>query len=280
MTTVSKYDKRKLIILRAVLIIIGGAVGYLAVWQYFEFFPDVVKREYMIVITVVTSFLAATLLGLSAKPFYRLGASIAASVGAVNDRVGIRGIVATALALIASGAVVTVFDVIIRNAQNIWAVRLLLDVLVYIVCASLCCYIFTKWLNTPETEETEKALPRVGYLLTAECFTDVRVNVAARTLINVKVCDGAYKALCLFESADNAQRAIKTLDELISCGAAEPIRSGNEFSDRVEYAELERSVAAAKRLILVSVKPTESSDLSLDVFSVQGCDGGTVADTE
>ena len=76
MNTKREYDKKKLIILRAVLIVIGGAVGATAVWQYFVYFPDVMRSEFKAVFTVVSGVVLAAILGLSAKPFYRLGSGI------------------------------------------------------------------------------------------------------------------------------------------------------------------------------------------------------------
>ena len=98
------YDRKKLIILRAALIAIGAALGGTALWQYFVYYPDVIKREFRIVITVVSSAVLALILGLSAKPFYRLGASVADGVRALLSKLGAKGVAAVVLGLIAAGA--------------------------------------------------------------------------------------------------------------------------------------------------------------------------------
>ncbi len=259
------YDKKKLIILRAALIAVGGAIGGLALWQYFVYYPDVVSREYRIVITVVSCAFTALLFGLSAKAFYRLGASIAGCVLSVNSKIGARGMIAVILSFIASGAVVMVFDIAIRTVWNIWAVRLLIDVLVYIVCCALFCYESTKWLNAPaDGEDKTVEVKHGGYLLSADCFRDVRVYTAADALINVKVYDGAYKALALW---DESGLAVKRLDELVLAGKVTVLRSNKTFSDKAGYDEIERSISAGKRLKFISADVSADGDMNIAMFA-------------
>lgn len=266
MTTVKEYDKKKLIILRAALIVIGGAVGALALWQYFVYFPDAVSREYQIVITVVSATVFAALLGLSAKAFYRLGASIAESASSFGRRVGARGIAAVVLGFIASGAFAVAVDAVVCKLQDIWAVRLLIDVLAYMVMAAALGYAFSRWLDA-SYDEGEKQPPQcVGYLISAQCFTDGRALVAVKTLINVKVCDGAFKALCLY-GGEEGLPAAKLLDTLITDGSVTAVRSGDGFSDMNEYLETERATARAKRLKLICPTGDGENCLGLDVFA-------------
>ena len=259
------YDRKKLIILRAVLILIGGAVGGTALWQYFEYYPDVVRREFQIVITVVSSAVVALILGLSAKPFYRLGASVGDGVYSVMLRLGAKGVAAGILGLIAAGAFVFVLDVIIRHYVDIWAVRLLSDVLAYIVVAVACCYGFTKWLSTADRVSVKTPPPDVGYLLSYECFSDERVLTAVSALNNVKVCDGAYKALCLF---DGGADAVKRLDALARAGEVRFVKTGKDFSTAAECVREEKRVAQSKRLKYVSLDGNDDgSSVGLNVFS-------------
>ena len=266
--TETNYDKIKLIILRAALVLVGASMGFLALWQYFIFYPNVVKREYQIVITVVSSALIALIFGLSAKAVYRLIASIAAATVRLKDRVGARGIVAAVLGLTAAGVPVVVFDVVIRRFVDIWAVRLLTDVLMYILSAAGCCVGFTKWLNisvadkADRAEKTYKSIPAVGYLLAAECFTDERVITAVNTLINVKVCDGAYKALCLYH--EGGSDAARLMDALIKSGKVSVI-AGRAFDGADGYKLMEKQLAVSKRLKRISLAGDE---LDLSVFAM------------
>lgn len=257
--TVNNYDKRKLILLRFALIVIGAGLGFLALWQYFLYFPDIVRREYQIVITVVSSALIALLLGLSAKPFYRLIASIMFGIRSAGSKIGKRGIAALAVGFVVAGAVVVAFDMGIRLVLDIWAVRLLTDVLAYILSAALCCYGFTKLFTMQRTERP--APPTVGYLICAECLFDERAVTAAYALMNVKVCDAAYKALCLI-GGDSAA-AVQRLDALTASGAVGVVHCDKEFATAAEYAEAEAELAAAKRLRIVGV----ATELSLDMFA-------------
>lgn len=267
--TENNYDKIKLIILRAALVLVGAGIGFLALWQYFTFYPDVVRREFQIVITVVSSALIALIFGLSAKAVYRLICSIAAATVRLKAGVGMRGIVAAVLGLVAAGVPVVVFDIVIRRFVDIWAVRLLTDVLVYILSAAGCCVGFTKWLNITAAQKSEiadgaekhKPLPAVGYLISAECFTDERVITAVNTLINVKVCDGAYKALCLYHDGTDAARL---MDALIKSGRLSVI-SGKAFDSAEGYDNMEEQLAYNKRLKRVSLK--DDSELALSVFA-------------
>lgn len=256
MTEELKYDRKKLIILRAVLIAVGAGLGGLALWQYFVYFPDVVRREYSIVITVVSALFTALMFGLSAKAIYRLGATIAGYAVSANERLGARGIVATVCGLAAAGCVVVLFDVAIRTVWNIWAVRLLVDVLVYMVCAAFGCYGFIKWANAPKDDENVVvASPKLsGYLIGWECFGDDRVFTAADTLIGAKVCDGAYKALGMWS---DDKTAIRRLDELVMSGKVGVLRCNKTFADKAEYTELEKTLAASKRLKFVCGGETE-----------------------
>lgn len=251
------YDKKTLTALRAVLLAVGAAVGYLAIWQYFAYYPDVVRREYQIVITVVCSALCALFLALSAKAFYRLGMSIRQGLLSVGNSMGLRGVIATVLGFSAAGAFVVGFDVMLRRYLDIWAVRLLTDILVYIVCTAVCCYAFTAWLKANDKQEKSKAA--VGYLVSARCFCDERVITAFSSLINVKVSGGAYQALCL--AAD--EEGLKLLNELIKLGSADVIPTDKQFADVNEYYEYERKLAESKRLKLVAA----DGDLSLGVFT-------------
>ncbi|MCH5154206.1 MAG: hypothetical protein J1F71_03235 [Clostridiales bacterium] len=273
--TENNYDKIKLIILRAALVLVGAGMGFLALWQYFTFYPNVVRHEFQIVISVVSSALIALIFGLSAKAVYRLICSIADATLRLKERVGARGIVAAVLGLVAAGVPVMVFDVIIRRYVDIWAVRLLTDILMYILSAAGCCVGFTKWLNMGGADKAEKAknadnadgaektyrpLPAVGYLLSAECFADERVITAVNTLINVKVCDGAYKALCLYH--EGGSDAARLMDALIKSGKLSVI-AGKDFDGAEGYELMEKQLANNKRLRLIS----RSGEMSLSAFT-------------
>ena len=85
---------------------------------------------------------------------------------------------------------------------------------------------------------------------------------AADALINVKVCEGAYKATCLFGDSD----AVKRLDSVVRSGSAKVLRFGKDFADRAEFVALEKRLAQSKRLKYVS---TESdADVKLDAFAL------------
>lgn len=270
--TENNYDKIKLIILRAALVLIGASMGFLALWQYFIFYPNVVRREFQIVISVVSSALIALIFGLSAKAVYRLIGSIVAATLRLKESVGARGIVAAVLGLVAAGVPVMVFDVIIRRYVDIWAVRLLTDILMYILSAAGCCVGFTKWLNMGGSDKAEKAknadgaekeyrpFSPVGYLLAAECFADERVITAVNTLINVKVCDGAYKALCLYH--EGGSDAARLMDALIKDGKLSVI-SGKDFDSAEGYDQMEKQLAYGKRLRRIA----RTGDMSLALFA-------------
>lgn len=258
------YDKKKLIILRFALILIGAGMGYLALWQYFLYYPNVVRHEFQIVIAVVSSALIALILGLSAKAFYRLFSSVGESLRDFGGRVGARGIVAVALGFSVAVALTVGFDFGIRYVIEIWAVRLLADVLACIVFAALCCYGFTKWLNAAKTKHNTPQ--PVGYLIAAECFTDERVISAAHSLINAKVCDGAFKALCLYGN-ERGIKAAKLMDELIKCGKLDAVRTVKPFDDVASYTEVEKSIAFSNRLRLVEKSGVTDGALALDIFA-------------
>lgn len=269
--TNNSYDKVKLIILRAALVLLGAGLGFLALWQYFMFYPHVVKREYQIVITVVSTALVALMFGLSAKAVYRLISSVATAVGGLKDRVGARGIIAVLLGFIVAGGIVVGFDFLIKLAVDIWAVRLLADILAFILFAAVLCVGFTKWMTAPKGEKPPKAdAPAVGYLVAAECFADERVFTAVHTLINVKVLDGAYKALCLY-GGENGAAAARVMDKLIKSGAISVINVNKPFDDGKAYGELEKQVAASKRLKRISVDGDEK-ELALGLFSRPSAD--------
>lgn len=253
------YDRKKLIILRAALIAIGAALGGTALWQYFVYYPAAVKREFQIVIIVVSAVVLALILGLSAKPFYRLGASIGESLRSLLVKLGAKGVAAVVLGFIAAGAAAYLTDVMIRDFLDIWAVRLLADVLVYILFAALGCYGFTRWLLAP-ADECEPLPPDEGYLLAADCFADDRVLTAASVLINVKVCESAYKAACLYCDAE----AVKRLDAVVRNGSATVLRCGKDFTDKEQFVAIEKRLAETKRLKYVS--PSSDAAVRLDAF--------------
>lgn len=269
--TNNSYDKVKLIILRAALVLIGAGLGFLALWQYFTFYPNIVKREYQIVITVVSSALIALMFGLSAKAVYRLISSVATAVGGIKDRMGWRGIIAVALGFSVAGGIVVGFDFLIKRVVDIWAVRLLADILVFIFCAAGLCVGFTKWMTSPKTPKTQKPdAPAVGYLVAAECFSDERVLTAVYTLINVKVIDGAYKALCLYGGEDG-YRGARVMDTLVKSGALSVINTNKPFDDGKAYEQLEKQVADAKRLKRISLNGGDN-ELALGLFSPPSAD--------
>lgn len=269
--TKNSYDKVKLIILRAALVLIGAGLGFLALWQYFTFYPDVIRREYQIVITVVSAALIALTFGLSAKAVYSLIASVAVAVSGIKDRMGVRGIVAVLLGFFVAGGIVVGFDFLIKLAVNIWAVRLLADILVFILFAAALCVGFTKWMTAPKGAKPQKAdAPAVGYLIAAECFADERVLTAVHTLINVKVIDGAYKALCLYGGEDG-YRGARVMDTLVKSGALSVINTDKPFDDGKAYEQLEKQIAASKRLKRISLAGDEK-ELALDLFSAPSAD--------
>ncbi len=252
MVETSKYDKKKLIILRAVLIAVGAAVGGTAVWQYFVYYPDVMKRELQIVIIVVSAVVLATILGLSAKPFYRLGASIGAQFESLVSSLGARGVVAVVSGFVAACMIGFLFDVIIRDYLQLIAVRVLADVLVVIVFAAICCFGFTKWIAAGE--ETEEPIFEhngkiVGYLLGASCFSDDRVFTAVKVLYNVKASEATFRALWQKGDAD----ALERFRLLTMSGAVDTVKCAKEFITAEEYAAVEADIAAEKRLIPIGL---------------------------
>lgn len=264
-----EYDRKKLIILRAALIVIGGALGVTAMWQYFVYYPHLMRREFQIVIIVVSGVFIALILGLSAKPFYRLIGSIAEIVGTGANRLGAKAIIAITVALVCSGGLVFLLDFIIRRYLDIWAVRLLVDVMAYIIFAALLSYGFTRITFREKSENRQAPTPclKAGYLISARCFFDRRVITAAYTLINAKVCEGAYKAICLY-GGDKAEAAIRRLDTLIKSGDVEVLRFGKEFESEAEYVELERKLAASKKLKYISVEEGNADENTVAELSV------------
>lgn len=269
--TNNSYDKVKLIILRAALVLIGAGIGFLALWQYFLFYPHIVRREYQIVITVVSTALVALMFGLSAKALYRLVASVAVAVRGLKDNLGVRGIIAVGLGFLVAVGLTVAFDVLIKRVVDIWAVRLIADILAFILFAAALCVGFTKWMNAPKGNKSEKAdAPAVGYLISAECFSDERVLTAVYTLINVKVCDGAYKALCLY-GGDKGAEAARLMDLLVKKGVVSVLNTGKTFDDGRAYEQLEKQVAASKRLKRISFDADEK-ELPLALFSPPSAD--------
>lgn len=244
----ANYDRRKLIILRAALIPIGGAVGYLAISQYFVYFPDIVRREYQIVISVVCTLLTALLFFLSAKPIYSLASSVKSSLLSLGESVGARGIAALSLAAVCAVGFSVLFDWLIKRALDIWAVRLVADISVCLFFVLLFSYAFTKLFSG---KRPRRAVRPCGYLIKAECFTDPRVVTAAMTLINCKVCDGAYTALCRM-GGDEGKAALARLDGLVRLGKITVVPLGNEFSDDDVYSKKEVDFALNKKLLTVS----------------------------
>lgn len=239
------YDKKKLIILRAALIIVGAVVAGTAVWQYFNYYPDIMRREIEIVVIVVSSAVGAVIMGLSAKPFYRLGVGIATQFQGVIARVGVKGVAAVIAGLVAGGMLGYLFDVIVRHGIEIVAVRVLLDILVAAALAALCCYGFTVWLVSDGRQEQSAPAPR-GYLLTASCFFDDGVYAAASALINATVSDGAVKALWKFgENGD----ALERLKKVMESGLVSTVSCPDDAFDTLEkYLAHEAETAKQKRL--------------------------------
>ena len=249
----SGYDKKKLIILRAVLILIGGAVGGTALWQYFVAYPAAMRQELQIVMIVVSAVVLAAILGLSAKPFYRLGVSIGRQFASVYRLLGARGVVAVVCGLAAAGIIGYVFDVTVRGAITILAVRVLADALVIIVFSALCSYGFTKWMAASDAEEELAPLePRgktVGYILGASCFFDDRVFTAARALYNVKTSEATFRALWKHGDRD----ALERFRLLTESDAVAVVKCSKEFETAGEYLAGETDLASAKRLMPVKL---------------------------
>ncbi len=247
------YDKKKLIILRAVLIAVGLAVGGTAMWQYFAYYPDAMRRELQIVVIVVTSVLFGGILGLSAKPFYRLGASIGTQFQKIVKDLGLKGVTATLCGIAAAVAFGLLFDFLMSLIIDILAVRVLLDVLVVALVAALCCYGFVRWITVDGSDApTKRETPYGGYLLTASCFYDDRVYVAADFLTGVKVTQNVFKAL--WKYGDGA--ALERLKILSESGALDILRCGTQFDDVDGYSAAEADAAASRRL-----KPLKASNV-------------------
>lgn len=238
------YDRKKLIILRAVLIAIGGTVGGTALWQYFAFYPEVMRRELQIVVIVGSAAAFAVVLGLSAKAVYRLGASIASLFSKVFAELGAKGVVAVVAGLVTAAMLGYLFDIIIRRSLDILAVRVLADIIVAIVFAALCCFGFTKWMAADCAEEPTLPAPTRGYLLTASCFFDDRVYTAAGFLTGVSVSENVLKALWKTGADADAIRRLKHVTD----GGVTVIKCADAFADAAEYARSESALAAAKRL--------------------------------
>ncbi len=231
-----KYDGKRLIILRAALIAIGAVIGGVCVWQYFVAYPDIMRKEFRIVIIVVSAAVIAAILGLSAKPMYRLIASVIAVFGRISGSLGGKGIAAATAGFVAAGIVGYLFDMSVRYAISVIAVRVLADVLVSLLCVLALCYAFMRWLGAEAEDRTAvESVPFSGY----------RVFVAADVLNNVKVSDSVFKALCVLGSDAAAADRLKVL---LESGRIERIRNSAKFDTASQYAESEARLAISKRL--------------------------------
>ena len=255
------YDKKILIILRAALIVLGGVIGGVCVWQYFEYYP-IIKREFQIVVIVVSALALAALLGLSAKAFYRFGSSVKASVGNVADDLGANGIIAVALAPIAAAAVAYLLDRILLYYNVITSVRIIADVVTALAATGIFAYAFTKWISAPSPDlGAVKKREAVGYLLTADCFTDDRVFVAADVLNNVCAADGVFEAVTrLYDEA-----AAIRLKRVAESGKVKFVKASKCFTNADEYAAAEKNAAERKRLKTVGFV---GADVGIENFSI------------
>lgn len=262
--TYGLYNRKKLIILRAALAALGAGIGGLSLWQYFVYFPDIVRMEYRIVITVVSAAAFALILALSAKPLYRLISSVKESITSAGARLGFFGVTATVLGLAAAGAVTYLFDIIIRRVQGIWAVRLLGDVLVFMLAAAALIAVILRYGSTGDVQERT---PKIGYLITAEALRDERVLVAADALINAYVCDGAYSALN-FSGGDGDGKCAERLNAMINSGAVGVVKLSRQYLSASEYASAERKLAENRRLraVLPAGESVSADELTVDMF--------------
>lgn len=255
------YDKKTLIILRAALIIIGGVIGGVCVWQYFEYYP-VIKRELQIVVIAVSALALAALLGLSAKAFYKLGSSIKASVKTVADDLGAKGITAVALSPVAASAVAFLLDRILLYYTDVTAVRIIADVVTAFAATGIFAYAFTKWISAPSADpDTAKERGAVGYLLTADCFTDDRVFVAVDVLNNVCAVDGVFEAVTrLYDEAAAAR-----LKRVAESGKVKFVKTKG-FVGADEYSAAEQNAAVRKRLKTVGFA---NADVDMESFVIK-----------
>lgn len=215
-------------------------------WQYFVFYPDTMRREFQIVIIVFSAIALAAVMGLSAKPFYKLGASVDEQFTRLASDLGAKGVVAVVSGLVTGGMLTFLFDFLIRGGVTIIAVRVLLDVLVFSALAALFGAAFVKWIARDDGEEKIEADSR-GYLLTASAFFDERVFVAASTLINVKVSSAAFKAL--WKYGDPA--ALERLKLIVDCGSIGIVKQSEDFDSADDYAKRESELASGRRLVPV-----------------------------
>ncbi len=261
------YDKKTLTILRAVLIVIGAATGGTAVWQYFVYYPDVMRREFSIVVIVVSAVVLGAVFGLAAKSVYRLAEAIKGQFGNLKAELGYKGVIAAVCGFVAAVLVGLLFDFIISRAVEIIAVRVLSDAIIVALFAALCCYAFIRWIASDDTEPVETSDKKVGYLLTASCFEDDRVYAAAEFLCCVKVTSATFKALWKF--ADGA--ALDRLKTVTESGAADVIRLAADFDTAEQYIKGEAEIAAAKRLKPIAAKSEKfgavEGGAALEVFA-------------
>lgn len=263
------YDKKKLIILRAALIVIGGVLGGTAMWQYFEYYPDVMRREFAVGVIVVSSAVLAAILGLSAKPFYRLFSSVASTFKGLVKDLGAKGVTAVVAGAVTAGMLGFLFDFLVRDVIEIIAVRVLADIILTFVLAALIGYGFVKWLAADDEDDSAARCEshKRGYLLTASCFFDDRVFTAAHVLINAKVTETAFRALWKYGGGE----ALERLRIVVESGAAQIIKGESQFADPTEYTRAETDTASARKLVAVAIAGTPfgmpDAAIALDDFS-------------
>lgn len=250
----SSYDKKKLIILRAALIVVGGVIGGTAMWQYFEYYPDVMRREFAVVVIVVSAVVLAAILGLSAKPFYRLFSSVAFTFKSLVKELGAKGVTAVVAGVVTAGMLGFLFDFLVRDVIEIIAVRIIADLIVSVILASVISYGFVKWLayDDPEERAETRRDAHKGYLLTASCFFDDRVFSAVDVLINVKVSESTFRALWKFGSGKELDRLKLVTDS----GAADIVGGETRFDTADEYVQAEVDLAASRKLVAVAAENT------------------------
>lgn len=261
------YERKILIILRAALIVVGAAVVGTSVWQYFVYYPDVIKSELQIVVILVSAAVGAALLGLSAKPFYRLGASIGAQFSAIFIRLGAKGVAAIIGGLALGAGVGAAFYFSLKSVITILSVLVLSDILVTAAAAAIFCALFS-YLATKKQSGEKKAIVYRGYFLCASCFFDDRVFVAAETLDKARVSDGAFKAILKYGDA----HALARLKAVSESDRAVFVRCDFEACDDPKsFCEYEREYAKRNRLKAVDLQGTPLSkpaDASLTAFCV------------
>ncbi len=253
----AKRDRRILVLLRVLLFVIGGAIGILIAWQI----QQALGINYSVVIFYLCYGAGILLIGgvlaLSAELFLSLARSLATALKNKMSAVSAFDVTGLVIGLVFGMVSALLVELLLQNIMSILALRVVIDIVLGLLVATVASYNCSKWLSSSDTgldesETTKNKIATKGYILTRGALRADKITTLCRDWLdgNIFVISTLYESLSQEAKGEEKSKECENFNELYTQGIVKIISVATPFNE----LETTISTAYSKKLKVICSK--------------------------